>query len=79
MQGIIMSFAQHYHVPGFKMLQPITATLIPPMAWVAFQTTAVCPFAIWDYLNLFAPLSALVTLTLVPCFLDTLIPTLSVG
>lgn len=78
-QGVIISMAQHYRVPGFMILQPITATLIPPMAWVAFQTTAVRRFRISDYLNLLGPLCALVSIVTSPSFLDTLIPALSVG
>ncbi|MFK7764142.1 MAG: helix-turn-helix domain-containing protein [Roseobacter sp.] len=78
-QGVIISMAQHYHVPGFMMIQPVTATLVPPMAWVAFQTTAVRHFAWPDYFNLLGPLCALASLVVAPNFLDTLIPALSVG
>jgi AraC-like DNA-binding protein len=78
-QGVIISLAQHYHVPGFMIVQPITATLVPPMAWVAFQTTAIRHFVKSDYLNLLGPLCALVSLVVAPNFLDSLIPALSVG
>jgi AraC-like DNA-binding protein len=61
------------------VIQPVTATLVPPMAWVAFQTTAVRHFIKVDYLNLLGPLCALVSLAVAPNFLDTLIPALSVG
>lgn len=79
MQGLIISLAQHYRVPGFQIVQPMTATLIPPMAWVAFQTTAVRRFAKSDYLNLLGPFCALVSLVVSPNFLDTLIPALFCG
>lgn len=78
-QGVIISLAQHYRVTGFMVIQPVTATLVPPMAWVAFQTTAVRHFIKVDYLNLLGPLCALVSLVVAPNFLDTLIPALSVG
>lgn len=78
-QGMIISLAQHYRVPGFLIVQPMTATLIPPMAWVAFQTTAVRRFTKSDYLNLLGPLCALVSLITAPTFLDTLIPSLFCG
>lgn len=78
-QGVIISLAQHYRLPGFMVIQPVTATLVPPMAWVAFQTTAVRHFIKVDYLNLLGPLCALVSLVVAPSFLDTLIPALSVG
>lgn len=78
-QGLIISMAQHYRVPGFLIVQPMTATLIPPMAWVAFQTTAVRRFRTSDYLNFLGPLCALVSLITAPTFLDTLIPSLFCG
>ena len=78
-QGVIISLAQHYRVSVFMMIQPVTATLVPPMAWVAFQTTAVRQFTKADYLNLLAPLCAVASLLVAPNFLDTLIPALSVG
>jgi AraC-like DNA-binding protein len=78
-QGVIISLAQHYRVPGFMIVQPVTATLIPPMAWVAFQTTAVRRFAKSDYLNVLGPLAAVVSIIVAPNFLDTLIPGMSVG
>jgi AraC-like DNA-binding protein len=78
-QGLIISLAQHYRVPGFPVVQAMTATLVPAMAWVAFQTTAVRRFATSDYLNLLGPLCALVSLVVAPNFLDTLIPALFVG
>ena len=78
-QGVIISLAQHYGVLGFMLVQPVTATFIPPMAWVAFQTTAVRHHVKADYLNLLGPVCALASLIVSPSFLDTLIPALSVG
>jgi AraC-like DNA-binding protein len=78
-QGLIISLAQHYRVPGFLIVQPITATFIPPAAWVAFQTTAVRHFVKTDYLNVLGPVCALASLIVAPDFLDTLIPALFVG
>lgn len=79
LQGVIISLAQHYKVPGFLYVQPITATLVPPLAWVAFQTTAVRRFEKADYLNLLGPLCAILSLLAAPPFLDTLIPLLFCG
>lgn len=78
-QGLIISLAQHYRVPGFQIVQPMTATLVPSMAWVAFQTTAVRRFEAIDYLNVLGPLCAVISLLTAPVFLDTLIPALFVG
>lgn len=78
-QGVIISLAQHYGVPGAHMLQPITATLIPPMAWVAFQSTAVRRFQTLDFAHLAGPLAAAALLLTEPRLLDTLIPALFCG
>jgi len=58
-QGVIISLAQHYGVTSMKAVQPIMATFIPPMAWVAFQMTAVRGAAMRDALHLIGPLSAI--------------------
>lgn len=78
-QGVIISLAQHYRVPGFLWVQPMTATLVPAMAWVAFQTTAIRRFEISDYLHLLGPGVAVVCIISVPHLLDTLIPGLFLG
>ncbi len=79
LQGLVISLAQHYRAPGFALVQPLTAALIPPMAWVAFQTTAVRRPAISDALHLLGPLVALLGLVTAPASLDTLIPALFFG
>jgi AraC-like DNA-binding protein len=78
-QGLVISLAQHYAVPGFSVVQPITATLIPPLAWVVFQITAVRRITRRDALHIAAPLAAVLCLIVRPVFLDTLIPALFVG
>lgn len=44
LQGLIISLGQHYGIGFFLTIQPITAIMIPPMAWVAFQSTAIRDF-----------------------------------
>lgn len=73
-QGVIISLAQHYEVAGFGLLQPITATMIPPMAWVAFQTTAVRRFRASDLMHMAGPVSAAVSLAIWPDLLNLIIP-----
>lgn len=73
-QGLIISLAQHYHLPGFAVVQAITATLIPPMAWVAFQTTAIRGFQCADAVHLIGPVSAIICLGTQPALLNILIP-----
>lgn len=74
MQTAILALAQHYQVPGMRLVQPITATLIPPMAWCAFQWTAVRGARRSDLLHLLVPLTALAALITAPNFLDILVP-----
>ena len=47
LQGVVISLAQYYGMPQLRrLLQPVTATLIPPLAWVTFQATAVRAFSL---------------------------------
>lgn len=39
-QGVVIALHQHYGVPGLGAVQPVTATLIPPLAWLALQGVA---------------------------------------
>ncbi len=73
-QALIIALAQHYSVPGARTLQPITATLIPPMAWLAFLTTSVRPVRQTDVLHAMIPVAAIAALLTAPPFLDVLIP-----
>ena len=34
-QSLIIALARHYMVAGIRWVQPITASLIPPTAWLA--------------------------------------------
>jgi AraC-like DNA-binding protein len=43
-QGVVIALAQYYAVPAMRLVQPVTATVIPPLAWLAFRTTALRPF-----------------------------------
>ena len=73
-QSVIIAMAQHYLVPGMRFVQPITATLIPPIAWLVYQITAVRPARHTDLVQGLAPFTALAALVTAPEFLDVLIP-----
>lgn len=75
-QGLIISLAQHYHVAGFLTIQPIAATMVPPLAWVAFQTTAARQWHRSDICHLAGPIVAIACLISAPALLDTVIPLL---
>lgn len=78
-QGLIIVLAQHYHVTGFLFVQPITATLVPAMAWLAFQTSAVRRLRWSDMAHGTGSLAALLSLAIFPEFLNVLIPALFCG
>lgn len=44
LQSLIITLAQHYQIAAAFIIQPITAAAIPPLAWVAFETSAVRRF-----------------------------------
>jgi AraC-like DNA-binding protein len=39
-QGAIVSLVQHYGVTALRPLQPVSATLLPPLAWLTFTASA---------------------------------------
>ncbi len=78
-QGVIISLAHHYRVPGMLALQAMTAALIPATAWVGFQATAIRRFERSDLLHVLGPFAAVICLVVAPGMLDFLIPTLFVG
>lgn len=46
LQSLIISLGQHYGIGWALAIQPVTAAAIPPLSWVAFQTSAVRAFNI---------------------------------
>ncbi len=78
-QGVIISLAQHYGIAAARWVQPVTATLIPAMAWVAFQVTAVRAVRPADVVHFGGALAVVGALFVNPYLVDTLIPALFVG
>ena len=79
MQATVISLAQHYGVPVARMVQPVTATLIPPAAWLAFQAACDRYPSRRDVIHALGPLVAVSVLILLPAALDVVIPLLFVG
>jgi AraC-like DNA-binding protein len=68
-QGVILSYAV------LQPVQPVTAAMIPPLAWVVFQVTAVRPFDPGrDLWHLAVPAFTAFVLLVAPMLLDGLIP-----
>lgn len=77
MQGVVISLAQHYEVGIFRMVQPVTAAIIPPLAWIVFQGSAVRKLKLSrDWVHAIGPLFVLFCLFFVPTQLDFAIPAL---
>lgn len=73
-QSLIIALAQHYLVPGARVIQPLSAAVIPPLAWLAYLTTVVRGVRIYDLFHLLGPLAAVAAIMVVPGFLDVLLP-----
>lgn len=70
-QGIVISLNQYYGVHFFALVQPITAAMIPPLAYVAFQLTAVRAFdAERDLWHMIVPLFVAFCAAFVPGAVD---------
>ena len=80
LQALIISLGQHYGVDVFLAVQPVTATFIPPLAWVAFRVTAVRSLPPGrNALHLTGPLVTLICAVYAPGALDLAIASLYVG
>ena len=75
LQSAIIALVQYYGVTAIRPLQPVLATLIPPIAWFAFARASGAggqsQYLAWHAL---APVAAVVFLLTNPMLLDVLIP-----
>ena len=78
-QSLIIALVQHYGVEALRPVQPVTAAMIPPLSWVAFQSAAVRPLLQSDLWHAAGPVSVLLALAFFPLFLDVLLPALFIG
>ena len=80
LQGVVISLRQHYGISIFMAVQPVTAMLIPPLAWIAFQVTAVRSLrGAHEVLHLGGPLLTLLCAWRLPSALDVMIPLVFLG
>ncbi len=73
-QAMIISLNQHYGLRAMATLQPVTATLIPPAAWIAFRMTAGRHPRWRDVMHLAATAAVPAAWLLQPPAVDVLIP-----
>lgn len=74
-QSALIALVLHYGFDSLRVLQPIIACCIPPMAWIALAHSGM-EKSKWTPFHLSAPILALFALLIQPYALDALIPLL---
>jgi hypothetical protein len=75
LQGVVISLSQHYGVAALRPLQPVTATIIPALAWVTFQATAIRAADMRrDLAHLAVPAFTAFCVAFAPAALDLVVP-----
>lgn len=78
----ILILASDYHVSSFQQATPISASIIPPLAFAAFHASVfgIGPGrASFSIIHLSAPVGTAITLGVIPELLDVLLPAFFVG
>ena len=79
-QSVVVSLVHYYGVAELRLVQPITASVIPALAWVAFLEGGVRPrFQTSDIWHLAAPIIMVAVVLVVPILIDALLGGLFVG
>lgn len=70
-QGLVISLNQHYGIKVFHFVQPVTASLVPPLAYLAFKNSALKRFS-WstDLAHFLGPAFIAFCVWLAPVALD---------
>ncbi|MEP5759640.1 MAG: helix-turn-helix domain-containing protein [Litoreibacter sp.] len=77
LQALVISLAQHYGFSWFLLVQPITAVIAPPVAWLTFQSGALRSFDLKrDAIHAFAPAFTAFCAFFAPATLDVVISTI---
>jgi AraC-like DNA-binding protein len=80
LQGVVVSLVQYYGYTGLRLLQPLLASIIPAIAWLAFrQAAGGAPGQRGIVIHSAGFVLALLCLLLQPLLLDILIPALFAG
>ncbi|SNR66145.1 helix-turn-helix domain-containing protein [Puniceibacterium sediminis] len=78
-QSAVIALVQYYGLTGLRIVQPLLATVIPAVSWLAFRQASVGYLGRHDHLHLLGPVAAVVCLAISPEALDVLIPALFAG
>lgn len=77
LQGLVVSLAQYYGIEPLRLIQPVSAAFIPPLAWMAFTAGVLRPVSLrQDWLHLTGPVFTLFCLFFAPITLDVVLPAL---
>lgn len=80
LQSAIIAVVQYYGMIMLRPLQPLLATTIPAVAWLAFRQAAFGQVRQWGpYFHMIGPVVALICFAAYPKALDVLIPVLFAG
>ncbi|MEZ5826769.1 MAG: helix-turn-helix domain-containing protein [Geminicoccaceae bacterium] len=81
LQSVVIALHHHYGISALRPVQPVTAILLPPLALIAFETTAVRPFSARRHLPhlLLAPLAIALITILAPRLIDPAVPLIFAG
>ena len=69
-QGAVISGHLHYGINALALVQPVTAMVIPPLAWLAFQAVAGRGVRRRDFGHLAVPVLGLAVVYAVPALVD---------
>lgn len=79
-QALLISLTQHYELLQLRLIQPVTATAAPPLAWLTFQSAALGPLdPKRDALHLLGPAFTAFCTLFAPATLDFVLPALFAG
>ncbi len=79
LQGVIVALTQYYAVGVLHPVQPITATVLPPLAWVAFRSSAIRPADRRDLFHLAVPAFTAFCVFFAPATLDVVVSAIFVA
>lgn len=79
-QGLVISLNQHYGFTAFHFVQPVTASLVPPLAYLAFKSSALKQLS-WstDLVHILGPAFVVFCVWLVPVALDVAVSALFIS
>jgi len=79
-QSAVVSLVHYYGVMELRLVQPITASVIPALAWIAFLESGIRPrFQITDIWHLITPVLMAVVVIFMPLLIDAFLGGLFVG